>query len=94
MANRENGQSAPLLSGVSLPGLWFWGCAFLLAATLLSMFTDDVAYAVNHIGDRLSQYVADFVMTVARLALGPSGALIITTAVLVGVARKSDNAED
>lgn len=94
MTNPEKVNSVTSLSRLNLSSLWFWGSAFLLAATLLSMFSGDVANAISGIGDRLSFYSVDFVMTIARLALGPSGALIITTAVLVRATRKSYEADD
>lgn len=72
---------------LSSRGLWSWGLSLLLAGTLLVMYGADLAHAVAGVSDRLSQFVADFVVTFARLALAPAGAMITALAVLVRVSR-------
>ncbi len=92
MTASDDFEVAITFSGRSIARLATLGGLLLAAGTLLSMFGTDLAHAIAGIGDPLSQVIADLVVTLAQVALGPSGALMITAAILLRGARRRRNA--
>lgn len=87
MTVSEDRRDVTMEPRLGVRGLFAWGVSLLVAGTLVTMYGADLAHAVAGIGDRLSQAVADFLVTLARLAIAPAGAMITTLAIVVRVTK-------
>jgi Na+-driven multidrug efflux pump len=75
--------------------LWAWGIALVLIGATLSVFGNTGFLMLVDSNDEIIMIGYDYIMTIARVAVIPAGAMVITLAIVVRAMghaeRKSDS---
>lgn len=73
--------------------LWAWGIALVLIGTTLSVYGNTGALTLVS-NDEIAIIAYDYIMTIARVALIPAGAMLVTLAVVVRAIRHAEREPD
>lgn len=63
--------------------LWAWGIALVLIGATLSVFGNTGFLMLVDSNDEIIMIGYDYIMTIARVAVIPAGAMVITLAIVV-----------